>query len=295
MGEPLEDHAFIQALPSDNPHLPSDYIDDMRKAHPGAWVDKYIEGSWDALEGQVWPDYNHNIHAIKPFEIPEGWKKFRAIDHGQQNPTCCLWFAIDPDENVYVYQEYYDSGVISNHCKAINELSHDEEYAGTWMDPSCWGKTMQKYGGLWSVSDEYTEHNIYCTRANNSVLAGINRVGEYFKLDAEKMNPITQEPGSPSLFIFNSCRNLLLELPDYIWATNRITKGATEKPKKKNDHACDALRYGIMTRQAPEVLKQKTPFNSFMETRNRLIKAKKDSARGRGTVQNIYAKSQRRI
>lgn len=46
-----EDHIFIQSLPKDNPHLPEDYEENLRKMYPPEWVKAMLEGSWDALEG----------------------------------------------------------------------------------------------------------------------------------------------------------------------------------------------------------------------------------------------------
>jgi len=47
----LEDHVFIQSLPKDNPYLPEDYEEGLRKIYPEEWVKSMLEGSWDALEG----------------------------------------------------------------------------------------------------------------------------------------------------------------------------------------------------------------------------------------------------
>ncbi len=46
----LEDHIFIQALPKDNPYLPSDYEAKLRELYPEELVRQLLEGDWDALE-----------------------------------------------------------------------------------------------------------------------------------------------------------------------------------------------------------------------------------------------------
>jgi hypothetical protein len=46
----LPDHAFIPALPKDNPHLPSDYESNLRQLYPEELVRQLLEGDWDALE-----------------------------------------------------------------------------------------------------------------------------------------------------------------------------------------------------------------------------------------------------
>lgn len=42
----LPDHKFVPALPKDNPHLPSDYEDNLRRMFPPNWVDRYLGGEW---------------------------------------------------------------------------------------------------------------------------------------------------------------------------------------------------------------------------------------------------------
>jgi len=50
---PDPDFAFISALPSDNPHLPKDYTDNLREAfkHRPNLLAAYLYGSWDDLAG----------------------------------------------------------------------------------------------------------------------------------------------------------------------------------------------------------------------------------------------------
>ena len=44
---------------------------------------------------------------VDPFDVPSGWQKFRAADWGYASPACCLWFAIDYDNNLWIYREFY--------------------------------------------------------------------------------------------------------------------------------------------------------------------------------------------
>jgi len=46
----LEDHIFIPSLPRDNPFLPPDYEETLRKLYPDELVKQLLEGDWDALE-----------------------------------------------------------------------------------------------------------------------------------------------------------------------------------------------------------------------------------------------------
>ena len=54
---------------------------------------------------------------------------------------------------------------------------------------------------------------------------------------------------SPKLFIFSSCVEMIRELKGYWW-------GEGDNPRKVNDHACDELRYMIMSRPEPYIEKK---------------------------------------
>ena len=273
LGNPLPDHTFIQALPTDNPYLPPGYVEDLRRTNPDIWVDRYLAGSWDSMEGQIWPEFDANTHVLDPFPIPKEWPRLRAIDHGQVHPTCCLWMAIDPDGNVFIYREYYNPGIVSAHCAEIERLSKGEEYTDTYLPPECWGRTREKEGRLYSIYDEYQEFDIDCTKANNEVNAGINRVGEFFRVSDTRIHPLTGEAGSPTLFIFRNCQNLILEIMEYTWKSQTGKERGKEAPRKIKDDAVDAMRYGIMSQPSPAHIGiEKTPYESFNWHRDQMVK-----------------------
>lgn len=231
-----KDYVLFEAPSQENErNLPSDYIASLLANAPDAWVKRYVYGSWDAFEGLIWPEFVEARHCVTPFEIPWEWERFRVIDHGRVNPTACLWFAVDFDGTVYVYREYYKPGLVEHHAPAIRDAEKLE--ALTYLDPSAFGRNQEKDGILCSVADQYQEHGIFCTPANNDVRGGIDKVGEFFKAGRLK--------------IFKGCENLVRELGDYQWKKLKGAllgeKNAPEEPRKVNDHACDALRYGVMT------------------------------------------------
>ena len=53
---------FIPAKIEDNPHLPPDYADLQRAILPGSWVDRFIEGKFDAFLGRVYPQFDPRVH-----------------------------------------------------------------------------------------------------------------------------------------------------------------------------------------------------------------------------------------
>lgn len=41
----------------------------------------FLHGDWDIFDGQYYAEWNPNIHIVKPFKIPEAWKKVRCLDY----------------------------------------------------------------------------------------------------------------------------------------------------------------------------------------------------------------------
>lgn len=279
------DYSIVIASTLENQqNLPEDYVKGLL-AMPKDWVKRFVQGSHDVFAGQIYDEFNPHIHVLpQPFQIPNTWERFRSIDHGQNNPTSCHWYAVDFDGNIYVYQEYYqEKAVVSHHVAQINSLSSirttdgsiiQDLYAYTMIDPSTHAKTKEKDGYHYSVADEYSDAGINTIAAQNDVLAGINRTKEYLKIDPTRYHPFLKtedgEPimGAPRLFIFPNCVNMIEEIGQYRWKSySGMALASTDKdeikeaPVKRQDHAVDDLRYAIMSRpQLPQHMQQIEPW-----------------------------------
>lgn len=75
-----EDHIFIPSLPKDNPYLPSDYEQQLRKSYPEDWVRRFLEGSWDELSGGDTVIPSDWIRAAVNREIVKEDKRVMASD-----------------------------------------------------------------------------------------------------------------------------------------------------------------------------------------------------------------------
>ncbi len=278
------DYEMIVASTLENrKNLPESYIRGLM-SQPDSWVKRFVEGSFDTFSGQIFDEFSQDLHVIQPFTVPSGWEKIRGIDHGQsgEHATACLWMAIDYNGNCYVYQEYKKyNDIVSNHAQMINKMSKvriegqilDDHYSYTVIDPSTHAKNkVSKNGVSFSVADEYLDSGIATIGAQNDVIAGINRVKEYLKIDPEHYHPFKQEDGepvrgAPHLYIFSSCTETIEEIQQYKWkqafgvSTNSEADDIKERPRKKNDHTTDVLRYLIASRpQSPQHMTSIAPW-----------------------------------
>lgn len=243
--EKPEDYIFIPANIYDNKILLEtrpEYLtalqnlpDDLRRAH--------LEGDWDALMGQFFREFRRGRHVCEPFEIPGYWRRFRAIDWGYNDPCCVLWFAISHDKRIYVYDEIYQNQTLANDmAPLIKYKTSDDKVSYTVASPDMWAKRgtlLKTEGGQTgeSISDVFQKSGVHLRPADNSRVVGWQRVREYLR-DAPD--------GKPYLQIFSNCENLIREFPLLQFDENN-----KEDAMDGNDHALEALRYGLMSRPLP--------------------------------------------
>ena len=230
---------FIPAKLQDNPYLmqTDDYFA-MLSSLPEVQRKQFLDGNWDAFSNAAFPEFDREIHVVEPFEVPKGWQRFRAADWGYSSPACCLWFAIDYDNNLWAYRELYTQKITADvFAKKVLELEHGEYIRYGVLDASTWAKrgdigpsiaeTMIQAGCRWRPSD----------RTPKSRISGKLEIHKRLKIVDEKK----KEPG---LRIFATCRNLLRTFPTLPLDDNNPEDINTHV----EDHAYDALRYGCMSR-----------------------------------------------
>lgn len=245
-GRPLFKRRFIPAKLSDNPYLYEDgnyerglmgMNEDLRR--------KLLDGDWSIVEGAAFAEFNPRHHVIKPFTIPNDWRRFRSCDFGYSSASCVLWFAIDPsDETLYVYRELYVSKLTGvDLAERVLRLEADEKISYGVLDSSVWhqrghygpsvAEEMIGVGCRWRESD----------RSKGSRSAGKNRLHELLKLRDGSFGE-----KKPGIQFFDTCRQILSDLP----ALPGHPDGEDDiDDRYPNDHSYDALRYGIMSRPRP--------------------------------------------
>ena len=76
---------YIPAKIPDNPHLPSNYAAQQRAIQPGEWVQRFIEGSFDAFDGQIYQHFSPDTHRWDA-PLPPFARYIGGLDFGGQSP-----------------------------------------------------------------------------------------------------------------------------------------------------------------------------------------------------------------
>ena len=238
-GQGLFKRLFIPAKLSDNPYL---YEDGMYEKNllslPENERNRLLYGNWDIVDGAAFTEWNPDVHVVEPYDIPYGWRKFRACDYGYGSHTSVLWFAVTPEEQIVLYREMYVSKVLAvDLADMILETEKDDgPIAYGVLDSSLWhrrgdpgpslAEQMISRGCKWRPSD----------RSKGSRVSGKNECHRRLQID--------EWTGEPRFVVFNHCRNFIAHIPVLPTDPNNPEDVDT----KAEDHDYDAWRYAMMTR-----------------------------------------------
>ena len=232
-----------------------------------------LYGEWHTQSGLVLEEWDKKVHIIQPlWDSPaRDMTLYRSMDHGQgQAPTVCLWWAVDAEMNIYIYREYYSTHrqisedverivAMSGNTRRViehwkdaksgmimpmyEETYEQEAFDGTAMDSRSFNLTekytMKPYGWLYKMaglrgfkkaSGKHYEHWV--------------PIANQFLLNAKQ---IEVRKGTPRLYVFDTCPNLIRELGSWIWEVPKAKRGMVAGISKTPGHTDGgtALGYGL--------------------------------------------------
>lgn len=176
-----------------------------------------------------------------PYEDAVEWRI--GVDYGTGNATVFELSFVDSNGCIYVVDEYYFAGRLE--AQAANDYSAqktDQEYADDMkmFINNHYNITGRTYREIQIVVDpaaasfKLTLRRMHMKTKNafNDVINGIRTVSTLFQQEKIKIS--------------TKCVLLLEEIQTYSWDIKKQEKGV-DSPTKRDDHACDALRYLVMS------------------------------------------------
>jgi PBSX family phage terminase large subunit len=218
-----EDFKSFKFTSYDNPHLPADEIDKLKKSMTDDRFAQEYMAEFRKMVGLVYPEFKRENHVVKvaPDEFVE---KLCGVDFGYNAPACVLQISIDKDNNYWVLDEWYKTGQTGMQIAEITASYRPNVVYGDPAEPD-------KIQDLINVG-------LYVRETNKDIIHGVDRVREMFKQNR--------------IFIMGHCKNLIMELETYHYPDKKDGRNEPERPVKNNDHALDALRYAIYSHTPAE-------------------------------------------
>lgn len=231
---------------SANPFLPEGYVEQLTANNPEHWVKRFLDGSFDVFEGQIFPEFDDSTFSLDEpdplkrhtyrtgeIEISPYWRQERGFDFGVSAPTSVVYSYItevDGIEHIFIDDEYYqENAEIETVAKHIKQRGYDYVFA----DPS----TQYRGADKRSPADIYMSEGINLMPSTNNEDTFFTLLHRHFRQNTIHINR-------------EKCPNLIMEIKSAAWDSSTI-KGSigSERPRKSlahPDHARDALKYLIL-------------------------------------------------
>lgn len=239
--ERAEDYSFIPARVYDNEFLMKydpEYVRALENL-PESRRKMMLDGDWDVFEGQHFPEFDRDIHVIKPFAIPDWWRFYRVFDYGLDMLACYI-VAVDDSGFSYVVEEIHIPNlIISDAAARMLASPYSSRVFCTYAPPDMWNRS-QETGK--SKAELFADNGLYLTKSDNKRVAGVFALKEYLK-------PIVGVDGNITarLKMFDSCINLIKGLST-IQTSERDADDYATEPHELT-HSVDAARYYCIMRQ----------------------------------------------
>lgn len=215
------------------------------------------DGKWVGAEGLFFEVWDEALHTCAPFEIPEDWPVWGALDYGFSHPTAIGLFTRDSDGVIYQIAEHVQAGWLApQHCKAIRRQA-----AKLGVD---WLRIKQFVAGHdvfiqrgssdgKTIADQYKEAKDPETDAAIGIKlekATVDRVTGAQELLARLGN---KEVGiKPTLKIFNTCKRTIATITRMVKDprdAEDVKKVDADVNGDGGDDEYDMLRYGVMAKR----------------------------------------------
>lgn len=299
----FEEHIFIPAKLSDNQALEEndpEYRQNLEN-QPDHIRRQLLDGDWDALDGVAFAEFRKAYHVCEPFDIPEGWIKFRSMDWGYAKPYSVGWYAIDFDGRIYKYRELYghggenDKGSRESPAEVAKKIWEAENYYDSYnrlvseelryavADDAVFGGQQDNSK---SIAEQFQDAFMKIDQEKGTRTRLWERVGkgrgsrvqgklelhQRLRLPKDKDGNPTGE--RPFIMFFNTCHNTLRTLPVLVVDE----RNPEDVDTTQEDHSYDETRYACMSR--PMTPKEKKPEESVIRQHKvKLIKRLKNTKR----------------
>lgn len=201
--------------------------------------DQEISADFSSFVGKIYPEWDINTHVVQQVFNPN-WPNYVAFDWGYTNPLAAVEFQISPMDTIHIWRVHYKSHtLLEKHVEIMKNREQPEGYHinmtfGDAADPEAVAYINQHFAPCSANG-----------KAKDNWRDGINLVRSFLERqigDDEFGGPIYL----PALFVDPSCLDIIREFNNYRSPESSSGKNVTEMAIKQDDHALDALRYGLV-------------------------------------------------
>jgi hypothetical protein len=241
-----------------------------------AWFDQEYGADFSAFVGKIFSDWQEDVH-VRAHRFNPDWPNYGCFDWGFTNPLAFVEFQVDPWGGVHVWREHYKAyWRLEQHIQFLKDRANPEGYRldltfGDAADPGAASYVTKHFAPCYAMPEAKSgtpQPNKDDERGKNRVQSGwregIELVGSYLKIPEpsdviDDLGEMTDEESlqfaeaaaaavGPLLHVDPACKNLVREFNNYRApaSTGNTDRNVREAAQAYDDHALDALRYGMM-------------------------------------------------
>lgn len=255
-----KDFGFVQAMVYDNKALmqadPA-YVKRLMDL-PEAKRRAYLEGDWDAFEGQVFAEWRRTKHVINQMILPRGdVPHFLWFDWGYRAPFACYASALIKMKS--------EDGIV------FNRVVTYQEWYGTGKHPNAWARKIFNEARVWIEKNVqfkrgYGDPSMFNVKADGSISIAdemmrkwreLNKDTNWLKMERGSRNRVQRvatvhnwlsdaPDNRPYWMVTSNCHSLIETLPQLCYDESGVQGHKKEDvDSTQEDHAYDACGYGL--------------------------------------------------
>ena len=208
-------------------------IQEMKRNLLPARFAQEIAAEFTSFVGRVFPQFVRDKH-VKSHQYRPDWPNYLFTDFGYVNPACFLDVQISPTDEVFIWRERFWTDTL------LDEIIHEWKN----MDHPKGYKIDLASGDAASPNEVALINRDLCQMVADPESKkiwkdGVEIVGRFL---------LDRPDGNPGMYVDPTCIRTIKEFLNYRMASvsRKADNDPMEKARKKDDHAMDALRYGMM-------------------------------------------------
>lgn len=177
---------------------------------------RLLDGRWDIREDAFFPEFDPEVHVMKPVAIPKEWPKWMGADWGTAHPYWFGWATMTPYGEVWIYRELYpdqpegktnvgsfeNAHQVSKKIQGIESMA-DEYVKERYLDLTCFsdgGVSEGEGGSPLTTASIFARYNLHFNKSMKANKAGAIRLLREYLQVINKQSRIK---------IFSNCKNLI--------------------------------------------------------------------------------------
>lgn len=230
-----------------------------------AWFDQEYGADFSAFVGKIYADWQEDIH-VRSHKFNPALPNYGCFDWGFTNPLAFIEFQVDPWGRVHIWREHYKAYMrLEEHIAYLKERENPPGYRldctfGDAADPGAASYVSQHLAPC--IADPRSKSGTVDEKGKKAFESGwregVELVGSFLVVrepssSLDLSDAVTELDLSyadslraPWLTVDPSCGHTIREFNNYRAPQTRTEVNVREAAQKYDDHALDAIRYGMM-------------------------------------------------